>query len=199
MKPNCNKSHLYRWSKQLNRLFGKFATALLLASGIATAAGTVPPPDIAQLERQVIHEIRMYPNYSIFDNIKVRVENGNVALIGQVSQPYKKSDLQRIAANIPGVGSVTNDLEVLPLSPFDNRLRIQVARALYRDPVLSRYSMQAVPPIHIIVDNGHVTLEGVVDTDMEKNVAGIRASGAGTSFGPVINNLQVQNPAPRKS
>ena len=70
----------------------------------------------------------------------------------------------------------------------------QVARAIYRDPVLSRYGIQAVPPIHIIVDNGHVTLEGVVNTEMEKNVAGIRASGAGLSFGQVTNNLQVERP-----
>jgi hyperosmotically inducible protein len=70
---------------------------------------------------------------------------------------------------------------------------------VYRDPVLSRYGLQAVPPIHIIVDNGHVTLEGVVSTDMEKNVAGIRANGAGLSFGQVVNNLQVENPSPRKS
>jgi hyperosmotically inducible protein len=77
---------------------------------------------------------------------------------------------------------------------FDDRLRLQVARAIYRDPVLSRYGIQAVPPIHIIVDNGHVTLEGVVNNEMEKNVAGIRASAAGLSFGQVTNNLQVERP-----
>ena len=81
---------------------------------------------------------------------------------------------------------------------MDNRLRMQVARAIYRDPVLSRYGMQSVPPIHIIVDNGHVTLEGVVSTEMEKNVAGIRASGAGLSFGQVTNNLRVENPSVHK-
>ena len=91
--------------------------------------------------------------------------------------------------------SVTNELEVLTTSFSDDRLRVQVARAIFRDPVLSRYSMQAVPPIHIIVDNGHVTLEGVVNNEMEKNVAGIRASGAGLSFGQVINNLQVERPS----
>jgi hyperosmotically inducible periplasmic protein len=103
--------------------------------------------------------------------------------------------MARLAQRVPGVRSVTNDLEVLPLSNFDDQLRIQVARAIYRDPVLSRYGIQAVPPIHIIVDNGHVTLEGVVNNDMEKNVAGIRANGAGLSFGSVVNNLRVENPS----
>ena len=115
-------------------------------------------------------------------------------LVGQVSEPFKKADLGRIAQRVPGVTSLSNDLKVLPPSPMDERLRLQVARAVYRDPVLSRYSMEALPPIHIIVDQGHVTLEGVVSTDMEKNVAGLRASGAGLSFGQVTNNLRVENP-----
>ena len=78
---------------------------------------------------------------------------------------------------------------------MDDQLRVQVARSIFRDPVLSRYAMQAVPPIHIIVENGHVTLEGVVSTEMEKNIAGLRASGAGLSFGPVVNHLRVENPS----
>jgi hyperosmotically inducible protein len=78
---------------------------------------------------------------------------------------------------------------------MDDQLRRQVARAIYRDPMFTSYAMEPVPTIHIIVDNGHVTLEGVVRTDMEKNVAGVRASGAGLSFGKVTNNLQVENPA----
>ena len=181
-------------------VFRKLAVSALLASGMAFAANSNNQPlDTQQMQKKVIHEIRMYPYYSIFDNISVRVDNGNVELLGQVSQPYKKTDLQRIMAHVPGVSSVTNDLQVLPLSPFDNRIRLQVARALYRDPVLSRYSLQGVPPIHIIVDNGHVTLEGVVSTQMEKNIAGIRASGAGLSFGPVINNLRVENSSSNKS
>jgi hyperosmotically inducible protein len=142
-----------------------------------------------------MHQIRMYPNFSVFDDVKVRVDNGNVELMGEVTQPYKKNDLKRIVAHTPGVTSVTNDVKVLPLSNFDNRIRMQTARAIFRDPMLSKYAIQVVPPIHIIVDNGHVTLEGVVNTDTEKNVAGIRASGASLSFGPVVNNLRVENPS----
>jgi len=178
-----------------NKLLSNLALAAILSAGLAAAKAPVgtsyTDPELAS---KVGHEIRMYPRYSVWDNINFRVLHGNVDLMGQVSQPYKKSDLQRIVDGIPGVKSVTNDLQVLPLSDMDDRLRVQVARAIYRDSVLSRYGMQPVPPIHIIVDNGHVTLEGVVSTEMEKNIAGIRANGAGLSFGPVVNNLRVETP-----
>jgi len=165
---------------------------------MALTAGTTNSPASAAADTAIAaklgHEIRMYPRFTIWDNVTYRVHDGEVELQGQVSQPFKKGDIARIAQSTPGVRSVTNRLEVLPTSAFDDRLRIQIARALFRDPVLSRYAMQPVPPIHIIVNNGHVALEGVVNNDMEKNVAGIRASGAGLSFGPVANNLRVENP-----
>jgi hyperosmotically inducible protein len=165
-----------------------------LVIGPAQAKSTAPVTD-ASLEQKAAHEVRMYSRYSIWDNIELRVQNGNVELDGQVSQPFKKTDLQRIMQGIPGVTAVTNNLKVLPLSPNDDRLRLQVARAIYRDPTLSRYALGSLPSIHIIVDNGHVTLEGVVSTTMEKNIAGIRANGAGLSFGTVVNNLRVENPS----
>ncbi|MDQ6665344.1 MAG: BON domain-containing protein [Acidobacteriota bacterium] len=172
------------------------ALSLGVAAGVAAAANTSPSVYTdSEIAQKAAHEIRMYSRYTIWDNVNLRVNNGNVELLGQVSQPFKKSDLQRVMRHVPGVESVTNDLKVLPLSPFDDRLRLQVARALYRDPVLSRYSIQAIPPIHIIVDNGHVTLEGVVNTDMEKEVAGVRANSSGLSFGTVTNNLRVENPS----
>ena len=101
--------------------------------------------------------------------------------------------------HVPGVASVTNQIKVLPLSPQDDRLRLQVARAIFRDPMLSQYAMGAVPAIHIIVDNGRVTLTGAVNNATDKQVSGIKASGAGLSFGPVINNLTVDNPPAKKS
>ncbi len=176
---------------------GLVITAILTA-GMALAGTPVAPTD-ATITQKAIHEVRVYPRYSIFDNIELRVQDGNVDLIGAVSQPFKKDDLQRIMQHIPGVKSVTNELKVLPLSSFDDRIRMQVARAIYRDPVLSREGMGALPSIHIIVDNGHVTLEGVVATDMERNVAGIRANQAGLSFGPVVNHLVVENPSKKAS
>jgi len=171
-------------------------TAALVAGAAAAADGG--NSGVKGLPERVRHEILMYSNYTLWDDISFRVDNGNVSLLGAVSQPYKRSDLQRIVQHIPGVASVTNELKVLPLSFQDDRLRLQVARAIYRDPVLSRYAMGAVPSIHIIVDNGKVTLTGVVNNAMEKQVAGIRASSAGLSFGPVINNLAVENPPAKK-
>jgi hyperosmotically inducible protein len=169
--------------------------ALLAVAGVAGATtGQSAPSTDAEIAAKAVHEIRMYPRYSIWDNIDVRVKEGSLEITGQVSQPYKKQDLERLMQRVPGVASVTNELEVLPASFNDDNLRMRLARAIYRDPVLSRYAIQAIPPIHIIVKNGHVTLEGVVSTEMEKNVAAIRASAAGLSFGPVQNNLRVENP-----
>ena len=180
----------------LNKLMiAAFVTGLGIAGAATNSSASYSDADIA---KKLLHEIRMYPRYSIFDNINFQVNEGAVELIGEVSEPYKKADLGRIAQHVAGVTSLANDLKVLPESPMDNRLRWQVARAIFRDPVLSRYGIQPVPPIHIIVNNGHVTLEGVVSTDMEKNEAGIRANGAGLSFGMVTNHLRVENPSPHK-
>ncbi len=175
-------------------------TATLALAGIAGATtGPAGPLTDAQIAAKAAHEIRMYSRYTIWDNLNVRVNDGNLELTGQVSQPFKKQDLQRIVQSVPGVTSVTNRVEVLPLSFNDDNLRIRVARAIYRDSTLSRYAIQAVPPIHIIVKNGQVTLEGVVNNELERNVAGMRASTAGLSFGPVQNNLRVENPKSKKS
>jgi hyperosmotically inducible protein len=140
----------------------------------------------------------MYPQYTIWDDVNFRVSDGRVELSGAVSQPYKKDDMERLVRGIPGVAGVSDGLKVLPLSDFDNRLRLQVARAIYGDPSFRQYATMALPPVHIIVDNGHVTLTGVVATDFERNIAGIRAAGAGLSFGAVTNDLQVEHPS-RKS
>jgi hyperosmotically inducible protein len=176
-------------------------TAALAVGGAAASDknNSNAPRTGAELEKSVRHEILMYPRYTLWDDISFRIDNGHVELLGAVSQPYKKSDIERIVQHIPGVASVTDEIKVLPLSPQDDRLRLQVARAIYRDPVLSRYAMGAVPAIHIIVDNGKVTLTGLVNSAMEKQVAGMRASAAGLSFGPVVNNLTVENPPAKKS
>jgi hyperosmotically inducible protein len=173
--------------------------ALVTGADASSKPSAALPRTDADVAKSVRHEILMYPNYSLWDDVSFRVENGSVELLGAVNQPYKKSDLQKIVQHVPGVTAVTNELKVLPLSSFDDRLRIQVARAIYRDPVLSRYSMGAIPSIHIIVENGHVTLTGSVNSAMEKQVAGMRASSAGLGFGPVVNNITVENPPAKKS
>src|SRR5436305_9185364 len=156
------------------------AALLVSAAGVSTAVAStktpiagpnagpnVGPMTDADLAKQVRHEILMYSRFSIWDDVSFRVADGSVELMGAVNQPYKKSDLGRIVQRIPGVASVTNELKVLPLSNNDDRLRMQVARAIYGDTVLSRYRLMAVPPIHIIVDNGHVTLTGVANNALE--------------------------------
>jgi hyperosmotically inducible protein len=185
-----------------SKLLGQVLMAAVLVAGAAGAAthdSAAGPRGDADVAKSVRHEILMYPSYSIWDDISFRVENGSVELMGAVNQPYKKQDIARLVQRAPGVASVTNEIRVLPLSPMDDRLRLQVARAIYSHPALSRYGLQAVAPIHIIVENGHVTLDGVVNSQLEKQVAGMRASAAGLSFGPVVNNLQVENSSSKKS
>jgi hyperosmotically inducible protein len=176
------------------------AAGLLLTAGSIGAADKTKQPQVvpgsdADVANHVRHELVMYSRYTIWDDVSFRVSGGQVDLSGEVTQPYKKSDMERLVRKVPGVETVNDNLKVLPLSDFDDRLRLQVARAIYGDPVFSRYAMMALPPVHIIVDNGHVTLAGVVATDFEKSIAGVRASSTGLGFGPVINNLQVEHPA----
>ena len=184
------------------RILGQGLLAAGLLAGSLAQAANKPVPAVPgsdqDLSQRVRHELLTYPRYTLWDDLGYRVSNGQVELTGAVTQPYKKSDIEHLVKAIPGVTGITDRIEVLPLSPQDDRLRLQVARAIFSDPNLSRYSMGAIPSIHIIVDNGHVTLSGVVMTAMDKQIAGIRATSAGLSFGSVVNNLQVEN-APHKS
>ncbi len=120
---------------------------------------------------KAVHEVRMYPYYTIFDNVELAAKDGQLTLSGQVAQPVRKDDLGRIMSMIPGVKEVVNNLEVLPLSPYDDQLRLRVARAIYGDATLSPYALRADPPIHIIVKNGNVTLIGVVQSEVDRAVA----------------------------
>jgi hyperosmotically inducible protein len=189
--------------KMKSRLLGSFlmAGALVTCAALASAADKTPalPKTDAEIIKSVLHQIRSYPYYTLWDDIEFRVSNGQVELMGAVTQPVKKSDIDHIVAKLPGVTGVTDNIEVLPLSSNDDLLRRQVAAALFREPVFRTYATEPVPAIHIIVDNGRVTLTGVVANDFEKNLAGIRASAAGLSFGPVVNNLRVESPSTKKS
>jgi hyperosmotically inducible periplasmic protein len=138
----------------------------------------------------VRHELLSLSRYSVFDNIEYRVDGTKVTLVGQVVMPVLKDDAGNAIKGIEGVTAVDNQIEVLPLSPMDDGIRRAVFRAIYGDPGLSRYALQAVPSIHIIVHNGSITLTGAVATDMDKNVAGIRANAVPGTFA-VTNNLQV--------
>ncbi len=144
-----------------------------------------------KLLARIRHEILMYPYYSIFDYIEASSEGGKIKLTGDVVWPWQKTDVGRIVAGITGVKEVENNIEVLPLSPFDNEVRNRIAWAIYRDPILSRYGIQALPPIHVIVKNGNVKLLGYVHDDVEKSAAFRDARFAATFF-DLDNQLVVE-------
>lgn len=140
---------------------------------------------------EAARQIRRYAFYSIFDNINLAAADGRLTLSGQVTQPWRRQDLEGIVSFIPGVREIENNLEVLPLSPFDNGLRLRIAHAIYSDPSLFRYGNQANPPIHIVVKNGNVTLTGVVLNEVER-VTAERAARFATTFFALDNELQVE-------
>ncbi len=147
---------------------------------------------IDRIVKEVHHELVLLPFYGVFDNLAYKVDpDGTVTLLGQVARPVLKSDAENSVKRIEGVERVVNNIEVLPTSPFDDRIRRDVYRAIYSNDVLSQYSLRAVPPIHIIVKGGHVALEGVVARTMEKQVAGVQASSVPGVFS-VENNLRVE-------
>src|SRR5712672_4359039 len=121
-----------------------------------------------RITREVRHELLMLPWFGVFDNIAFKVEGGTVTLLGQVSRPTLKSDAENAVKHIEGVEKVVNNIEVLPTSIEDDQIRRAAYRAIFGNEVLSQYQLRAVPPIHIIVKNGHITLEGVVAREMDK-------------------------------
>jgi hyperosmotically inducible protein len=150
--------------------------------------------DEGQIAKQVRHQLLTLPYYGVFDDLAFQVDGGTVTLLGQVVNPVLKDDAERSVKHVEGVTRVVNQIEVLPLSPNDDQIRRAEYRAIYGDPELStRYGFRALPSIHILVKNGHVTLEGVVANQMDKNVVGIRANGVSGVFS-VDNRLAVEKP-----
>ncbi len=144
-----------------------------------------------RISREVYHELVMLPQLTIFDNLQYKVDGNKVTLMGQVRDAILKDSAEKTVKHIEGVESVNNQIEILPASGNDDRIRRDVARALFNDERLFRYSMGSVPPIHIIVKNGHVTLEGIVNSQADKDAANVRANGVSGVFS-VENHLQVQ-------
>jgi hyperosmotically inducible protein len=148
--------------------------------------------DEVRVAREVRHQLVMLPYFGVFDDLGFKVDGSNVTLVGAVPRPTLKSDAVNAVKRIEGVTGVTNNIEVLPLSPNDDRIRIAAYRAIYGDPALStRYGFRALPSIHIIVKNGNIRLEGVVANEGDKNIAGIRANGVHGAFA-VENDLRVE-------
>jgi hyperosmotically inducible periplasmic protein len=152
----------------------------------------------ARIYKEVRHELVMLPYYGVFDNLSYKVDgDGTVTLQGQVARPTLKSDAENSVKRIEGVEKVVNNIEVLPTSMNDDRIRRDTYRAIYGNDVLSQYQMRAVPPIHIIVNNGKVTLEGAVSRQMDKQIAGMQANGVPGAFS-VTNNLVVDEEEKKK-
>jgi hyperosmotically inducible protein len=165
----------------------------MLASGVGVWAkdnGQDRSPG-ARIAHEVRHELVMLPYYGVFDNLAFRVEGDTVTLLGQVTRPTLKSDAEGAVKQIEGVRTVKNEIEVLPLSPDDDRIRSAEYRAIYSQPVLNRYALRAVPPIHIIVKNGNLTLEGSVATKEDKDIADIQANGVPGVFS-FTNHLRIE-------
>lgn len=160
----------------------------VLFAGFARAQDNRKPPQQrqaeaqARLQKEVRHMLVTLPFYSVFDSLEYSVDGDRVTLSGQVTRPVLKSDAENAVKSIEGVSAVDNKIEVLPVSPNDDRLRRAEFRAIYSAPGFEKYAIQAVPPIHIIVKNGHVGLVGVVANEADKNVAGIRANSVSGVF-----------------
>ena len=170
-------------------MFARFiaaAVAVLALSAPALAADTGNLQTFRDVQKQVLR----YPHFTIFDNVTTQVNGGVVTLTGQVTMPYKRNDIAKRVANAPGVTQVINQLTVLPVSQFDDQLRLRIARAIYSNPNFSMYGSMVNPPIHVIVDRGHVTLEGVVLNDLDKQVA--RSIASSFPAFSVKNNLKTE-------
>jgi hyperosmotically inducible protein len=157
---------------------------------VAHPRDQMSPRSQERITREVRHELLMLPWFGVFDNIAFKVDNSTVTLMGQVVRPSLKSDAESAIKHIEGVEKVDNQIEVLPPSPMDDRLRLQLYRAIYGYPALEKYALGVQKPIRIIVKSGHVALEGVVDNEADKNLAGLRANGIPGIFS-VDNHLQV--------
>jgi hyperosmotically inducible protein len=160
--------------------------------------GALSQKSYERIVKEVRHELVMLPFYGVFDNLAYKVDpDGTVTLIGQTVRPTLKSDAENVVKRIEGVTKVVNTIDVLPPSPDDDRIRLATYRAIYGDPALNMYQVRAVPPIHIIVKNGHITLEGSVAREMDKTIAGMRANSVPGAFS-VDNHLVVDEPDNKK-
>jgi hyperosmotically inducible periplasmic protein len=181
-------SHPFRYSAPLT-------IPLLIAASIVAQTGSSTRPRVSaraeqRIIREVRHQILMLPEFGVFDNIAFKVNGYDVTLLGQVSHPTLRDDAARVIKKIEGVEQVNNRIEVLPPSFNDDRLRRALFRAIYGYAPLQHYGVGSNRPIHIIVNRGHASLEGVVDTENDKNIAGIRANEVPGVFS-VENNLAV--------
>jgi hyperosmotically inducible protein len=150
-------------------MFARYLFAALLLLAVSTPA--FAQNENLQIFREVQREVLRYPHFTIFDSVNAQIDNGVVVLTGKVTMPYKRTDIERRVSRLTGIDEVQNQIEVLPVSQFDDDLRRLIARAIYGNPHFLGYGSMVNPPIHIIVDRGRVTLEGVVNSNVERMLA----------------------------
>jgi hyperosmotically inducible protein len=172
-----------------NLILVVLALCALLASPLPAQKHPISQKAVDRIVKEVRHQLLMLPYLDVFDNLAYQVNGYNVTLLGQVTRPTLHDDAERVVKKIEGVEKVTNKIEVLPVSIYDDRLRERLFRAIYGYGPLQRYAIVPQKPIRIIVKNGHVTLEGVVDSEMDKNLANIQANSVSGVFS-VVNHLQ---------
>ncbi|MEW6321733.1 MAG: BON domain-containing protein [Acidobacteriota bacterium] len=162
----------------VRRLVSLVALVALVAAVPAVAAADEPRKDL-QIFRDISDQVHRYTRFTIFDSVSASVTDGRVVLTGWVTMPYKKDDIEERARKVAGVSAIENRIEVLPVSPFDDELRFRIARAIYGNSSFWHYASMVNPPIHIVVNRGRVTLQGVVQNNVERQLARSLASGFG--------------------
>ena len=177
----------------MNRGLQVVVVLVSLVAVVPLGFGQAQPdtPAQARIQKEVQHELLMLPYFGVFDNLQYTVNGDTVSLLGSVIRPELRSDAENAVKHIEGVSRVDNKIEVMPPSPMDDQLRLSLFRAIYAYPALEKYALGVQKPIRIIAKNGHVTLEGVVDSKADKDAAGVRVNGIPGVFS-VTNNLQVR-------
>ena len=172
-------------------MFARFAATVIVLLTVSAPAWAAAQREDLQVFRDLSRQVLRYSQFTIFDSINAQVEDGVVTLSGRVTMPYKREEIAERIARIEGVREVRNEVTVLPVSQFDDELRFRIARAIYGNSNFWTYGAMANPPIHIIVENGRVTLEGVVNSNVDRMLARSIAS----SFGAfsVTNNLKTDS------
>jgi len=171
------------------RMFARVSVTALVLLGLAGSASAADSENL-QLFRSVQNQVLRYTHFTIFDNVTAQIDNGTVVLDGKVTMPYKVHDLERRVRRVSGVTSVRNRIEVLPVSQFDDELRLRIARAIYTNAAFRPFASMVNPPIHIIVERGRVTLEGVVISDVDRMIA--RSIASSFLAFDIKNNLKTE-------
>jgi len=170
-------------------MLSRLLTAVVVVLSASAPAGAAGSENL-QLFRDVQRQVLRYTHFTIFDSVHANVDNGHVTLTGKVTMPYKRTDIERRVAALPAVTEIDNRIEVLPVSQFDDELRFLIARAIYGNHNFRPFASMVNPPIHIIVDRGRVTLEGVVNNHVDRMVA--RSIASSFNAFDVKNELQTE-------